>query len=246
MAKEPAIKKRALIDQANKNMFMVVAAASVVLGVSIVGAIYLGKLISFNAKVIGEKGKIIDDYNTSLKNLPTLNSTVVELAENENLEVVGRKREVQCEAIEGNVNELFVDVESLRECSALRVIPDALPATRNTEALLASLNKVFITAGINPEQLSPSDSSGSSPVDGVDIIPVKLSVAGDSSAVRSLLDSIERSIRTFEMTTVSIEWRNNGAILLSGQAHAFFSSEISAEFKTKIVNADDSTGGKKK
>jgi len=236
MAKEAAIRKRALIDQANKNMFIVVAVASVILGLSVVGAIYISKWIIFNAKVIGEKGKIIDDYNTSISNLPALNNAVMDLSENSDLELVARNREVQCETFEG---EIYTDIEAIRECSALRVIPDALPATRNPEALLASLNQIFLLTGTSPESLSPSDSSALSPITGVGAIPIALSISGDSTLTRSLLDNIERSIRTFEMGNVTIEWRGTNTILLRGQATAFYSSEVAAEFKAKTIYADE-------
>jgi len=239
MAKEAAVRKRALIDQANKNMFIVVAVASVILGLSVVGAIYIGKWIIFNAKVIGEKGKIIDDYNTSISNLPALNNAVMDLSENSDLELVARNREVQCETFEG---EIYTNIEAIRECSALRVIPDALPATRNPEALLASLNQIFLLTGTSPESLSPSDSNVLSPITGVGSIPVALSIAGDSTLTRSLLDNIEKSIRTFEMGNVTIEWRGTNTILLRGQATAFYSSEVAAEFKTKTIYADETAG----
>jgi len=236
MPKEVAVRKRAMIDQANKNMFIVVAAASVVLGLSVVGAIYIGKWIVFNAKVIGEKGKIIDDYNTSITNLPALNHAVMDLSENPDLELVARGREVQCETFDGDA---YTNIEAIRECSALRVIPDALPATRNPEALLASLNQIFLLAGTSPESLSPSDSNILSPITGVGTIPVSLSVAGTGTLTRGLLDNIEKSIRTFEMGNVTIEWRGRDTILLRGQATAFYSSEVVAELKTKTIYADE-------
>ena len=243
MAKEVAVRKRALIDQANKNMFIAVVAASVVLGLTLVSVVYISKWIAFNAKVIGEKSKIIDDYNASIKNLPALNNAIFELASNPDLEFVARARDAKCESFEG---EVFTNIEAIRECSALRVIPDALPAIHNPEALLASLNKIFLLTGSSPEALSPSDSGAPSPVANVGVIPVSLSVAGDSTLTRALLDNIERSIRTFEMGTVTIEWRGANSILLRGQANAFYSSESSAELKSKVIYADETKGGSKR
>ncbi len=46
MAKEVAVKKRALIDKANKNMFIAVAGASVILGVTLVAVVFLMKWIA--------------------------------------------------------------------------------------------------------------------------------------------------------------------------------------------------------
>ncbi len=104
------------------------------------------KWISFNAKVIGEKTTVINNYNTSIANLPKLERSVLELGENTDLESVARTRETQCETVEGD-SASTATLQGIRECTALRVIPDALPATRNPEALLASLNKIFLTVG---------------------------------------------------------------------------------------------------
>lgn len=242
MAKEVAVRKRALIDAANKNMFLAVAGASVLLGVTLVASIYIFKWITFNAKVIGEKSAIIADYDTSLKNLPTLNSSIQSLTTNFDLETVARSRDTQCEALQG----VSSGVGTLRECTALRVIPDALPATRNPEALLASLNQIFKISGTSPESLSPSDNVVTSPVPNVDVIPITLSISGNSSLVSTVLSNIERSIRTFEMGSITIEWRGENSVLLRGQANAFYSSEKVAELKTKVIKADDNAKGAKK
>lgn len=247
MAKEVAIKKRALIDQASKNMFIAVAIASVILGFTIVGVIYLTKWIAFNAKVIGEKSQIISDYNSSIKNLPLLNNAILSLANNSDLESVARTRESACESLQ---SETLTDVETAHICSALRVIPDALPATHNPEALLASLNKIFLVSGTSPENISPADSGEESPILGIDVIPVTLSVSGDGTLTKTVLSNIEKSIRTFEMGVVTIEWRGVNTVLLRGQANAFYSSEKKMQLLTKTICADDksakcssSTGG---
>jgi hypothetical protein len=217
-------------------MFIYVAAASIVLGLTAVGAIYIGKWIAFNAKVIGEKSKVINDYNTSLANIPKLSSAVEALTVNTDLESVARTRAAICETIEGGV---ATTLESLRECTALRVIPDALPATRNPEALLASLNQIFLIAGTSPDSLAPSDTNSASPVRNVSNIPITLSISGSLTLASSVLDNIERSIRTFEMGTITIEWRGTNTIQLRGQSSAFYTPDKTAELKVKEFCASD-------
>jgi len=255
--KEVAVRKRALIDKASRNMFMFVAAASVILGVTLVGVIYLTKKIAFNGKIIGEKSQIITAYDKSLSNLKSLGANIKALETNENLEVVARTREVICDILENNTpaegdddDDTEIDtlgilqgIGSIRECSALRVIPDALPATRNPEALLASLNKIFIISGTSPESLSPSDSTFDTSVPDVGLIPINLSISGDSSLTNTVLNNIEKSIRTFEMGTVTIEWRGTNSVLLRGLATAFYSADKAAELKTKTVCAQQPCRG---
>jgi hypothetical protein len=67
-----AFAKWAKIDKAQRNMFLAVCAASIVLGVTVVSIIYFAKVIAFNGKLISEKDKIIKDYKsiqTSLNNI---------------------------------------------------------------------------------------------------------------------------------------------------------------------------------
>jgi hypothetical protein len=246
MAKEVAIKKRALIDKASRNMFIAVCGASLVFGFSIVGAVYLIKWMAFNAKVIGEKQVILKDYDTSLKNLAEVNSKVLALADNASLEVVARgegcvgSTEEEQDLIDG------AGISSLDECTALRVVPDALPAVRNQEALLASLNKIFIISGIEPESLAPGDGfgGGTAPAEGVGVLPVSLVVEGNGRTVKDVLSNIERSIRAFDVRTAVIAWRSDGdgssdsaTIMLRGQASAYFSAEIVAAKQTKTITA---------
>lgn len=243
MAKPVAIKKRAQIDKASQNMFIAVCGASLVLGVSIVAAIYLGKWMTFNAKVIGEKQAIIKDYENSISNLSTLSTQILELADNANLESVARG-----EGCVGNTEEEagLIDLTGrLGECTALRVVPDALPSVNNQEATLASLNKVFIISSVDPGLLEPGDSYGGvmAPVDGVEVLPLSLSVDGDSSSVKTVLSNIERSIRAFDIRSATIEWSGEDNIMLRGQASAYSSTEVTAEKKQKVIMATE--GAKK-
>ena len=52
--KEVAFLKRNAINKANQMMFLAVAGAALIAGASIVGMIYLFRMFTFNAKVLGE------------------------------------------------------------------------------------------------------------------------------------------------------------------------------------------------
>ena len=251
--KEVAIKKRAQIDQATKHMLVAVGIASVVLGCAIVLSVYFVKWMVFNTKVIGEKGAIIDNFKSIQENMADLAENVNALAENENLEVVARVRENRCVGFDGNPVDTTDRIEIARVCTALRVIPDALPSTQNNEAVYASLNKLFLetkdTGGnpVEPESIAPGSGSavGLEVMPGLNTIPVALSIEENSNTTKAVLSTIERSIRNFDILSATIAWRSSSAggtadmLELRGSAVAYYSSSMAATLETKTIYADD-------
>lgn len=138
--------------------------------------------------------------------------------------------------------ELTAASQLIKSCSALRVIPDALPAFKNEEALLASLNKLFIESGWQPESLSPSGSSAaSSLIPGLNTISVSLSVEADTGTTMNVLNNIERSIREFDIERATIEWGSNNTLSLSAQATAYYMDESTITETTQTLKAEEET-----
>lgn len=186
----------------------------------------------------------LDEVNGSLRY-----NVLETMAQNEYLESVARQRNEQCydekdERID--FNKLYEEtsdetkkkqyLQSAKICSALRVIPDALPAQQNTEALMASLNQIFILAGVEPERLAPQDTVTDSAIEGVSAIPVSLQLAGSDFGVMVALDALERSIREFDVMTATIEWTTRG-LSLNATANAYFLSEKPTVEKVKTIYA---------
>lgn len=203
-------------------------------------------------------------------------NVMVKTAENEDLESVARPLQSACYTTDGkkiNFKELYdnaeeeakkdaeKDVDSLKSkyldmmksCSALRAVPDALPAQKNTEALLASLDRLFDIADWQPSGLSPNSSSSRSPYKGVSALPVSLSVEANSAETLRVLSTIERSIRTFDIMSATIEWIGEDTLKLGASARAYYTGEESLTQKTITVYADankknttrTTSGGKK-
>lgn len=161
-------------------------------------------------------------------------NVLVTMAENDYLESVARQRTENCyddlgnridfdELYEESTNELDKQryLQSAKICSALRVVPDALPAQKNTEALMASLNQIFILTGWDPDRLAPLEDVVDSEIEGVETIPVQLRVEGPSETVLTALNNVERSIREFDILTATVEWTSQG-LSLQGDANAFY------------------------
>ena len=159
---------------------------------------------------------------------------LMEMANNSDLELVARQRNENCfdesgeridfgklygEATDDDERQRYL--QSLKICSALRVIPDALPANRNTEALMASLNEIFLRTEWEPERLSPRDDSVKSDITGIEVIPVSLRIEGTDGIVLAVLNNIELSIREFDITTATVEWMANG-LSLQASANSYY------------------------
>ena len=258
-----AFAKWAKIDKAQRNMLIAVCLTSVVLGVTAVGAIYLFKVIGFNMKVIGEKDTIINNYKQIQRNLETVSARVNELSSNSALEVVARTRSSDCSgrAIESlTASSTVEDVELTRTCTALRVIPDALPSQLNNEATLASLNWLLLwsdpsividgISGTDVDGVTLTGSDGSSvSSSSLQAIGAAVSINDGSAKVHKALDTIENSIRNFDIAAATISWaggtmseRNTyipETIELNATYRAYYSNAVTIEKKTKKICADD-------
>ena len=138
-----------------------------------------------------------------------------------------------------STEERLAASQRIRSCSALRIIPDALPAYQNEEALLASLNKLFIISGWEPESISPSgESPTTSNTPGVNAMSVRLSIQGGSDITTTVLNNIERSIREFNIERASIEWSGDNALDLNAQATAYYMDEASIIESSKTFNLE--------
>ena len=148
-------------------------------------------------------------------------------------------------------DELTAASNLIKSCSALRVIPDALPAFSNNEALMASLNKLFILSNWEPEALNPSGES--QPYDeggNMNIVPVGLTIEADSGITKQVLYNIEHSIREFDITSATIEWSGDNSIIVEASANAYYVTPTTLPRYTTVItengvksNNGSSSGG---
>ena len=183
-------------------------------------------------------------------------NVLVEMAENQALESVSREALQGCYDTDGKKIDFYeqyqeaetdeqieTSLSMMRMCSALRAIPDALPAQKNEEALMASLNQIFLLSDWVPESLSPSGSVVNSAIPGLGTIPVSLVVETDSQTTLKVLSNIEKSIRAFDISTATIGWSGTDQLELRAQATAYYSEEVESTETNVMVYATD--GAKK-
>lgn len=228
---ETALRKRQQIANANKMMFIWVAAVSAVVGIAIVLSLFLLQKAWFNEKVLAEKSKTA---STLVKN----NEVVDEL-----------KNQVRVL----NTNQALKDSMNADESEPVQVVLDALPAEANSSALGASLQEKFLNGdglrleSLNVDPVAGIESQGDSSVEdasaSVDAasdenqITFRFAVSsdvGNASALKNLLQKLERSIRAIDLTTVTIETQGN-RLVLTVDGHAFYELAKTVELKDKTV-----------
>lgn len=257
-----ALLKRAKIDSAQKNMLVAVCIASIILGVTIVGVIYLVKKIQFNALKMTENGAVIDDYKTTQNNLNALSAAVSGLASDERLEVVANERSnTKCDPTvlknmqsEDGLYDLD-NIEIVRTCSALRVIADTLPSQRNQEAANSSLNWLIIH---NDKHIKLQGLSGSESVEGAAMtdeagnplnlgrVGISVSIKDKPTTVNKAITAIESSIRNFDIASVSISWsdydrgKTDASDIEFGAVYAsYYSGKVGITTGEKVICADE-------
>lgn len=184
-------------------------------------------------------------------------NVLASMAQNEDLELAARQRAESCydesnEKIDFNkLYELSGDelereqyLQMSKMCSALRVVGDALPTQKNTEALMASLDQIFILTGTEPERLVPRDDLVISSIDGIEVIPTTVRMEGEDWIVMSVLNNIEKSIREFDITNMNVEWTNRG-ISVNAQADSFYLGETEEIEIRDVLRASKKAGSKK-
>lgn len=226
--KDVAIRKRTQITKANRTMFLWVAAVSAVVGVALVGSIFLIQKIAFNEKVLAEKNKTISILTNNNNNVSELEAQVRVL----------------------DSNQALIDSKAKPDDQAIQVILDALPPNANSLALGASLQNKLLAGvlglSITSLQVDPvvgveSLSSDSTITDvsttstlGQSQITFRFTVRGSEAALKEVLTRLERSIRTIDITSLRIESQGSDR-LLTIQARAFYEPARSVELKDKVV-----------
>lgn len=230
--KDVAIRKRQQIAGANKTMFVWVAAISVVVGFSAVGALFLTQKMLFNEKVLSEKSKTATTLVKNNKVIDDLKAKIRVL----------------------NTNQALMDSRAKTDDQPLQVVLDALPSDANSTALGSSLQEKLIPgAGITIESFSMdtvqgietqlsddvqnASSSSASASEGQNQINFRFAVSASSdnpTPLKELLQRLERSIRAIDITSLTIETQGQ-KIVLSVEGHAFYQPAKTVELKDKTV-----------
>lgn len=185
----------------------------------------------------------------------TLRANVLsDMASNENLETVGRSGIGVCvdsvtgEALsyEALLKRYENSTSSNQErnfqiftmCSALRTIPDALPAAKNELALMASVDKIFKISGWEPDSIMPGGDAESL-LPGLGAIGLNLTLETNLQTTMRVLQNIERSIREINIERATVEW-SGGELDVHASATAYYTDIAGLEEGLVTVSGNGS------
>lgn len=232
MAEDVSLHKRAQISKANRTMFLWIAAASVLVGASIVLSFFLFKILMYEEKVLSAKADTERTLSHNLKSVDGLKDGIRVL----------------------DTNESLASIKANERDQALQVILDALPSDANSLALGASLQSRLLVGGgasdvtvesIKVEPVQGVESSGDeSTVDASDspatenTILFQFTVRGSDAGLRGVLSNLERSIRTIKVQSVRISGEAGGQTM-TVEGVAFYEPAKKIELREIVVPRED-------
>lgn len=218
--KDMTLQKRQKIIQSGRTMFIWVAIASAVIGITLVISWFLLQQIMFRQKVLNEKVKTastLQENNRAAKGLQ------------DNIRVL--ETNAALNSAKANPNQ-----------KALQVVLDALPAEKNTLALGSSIQEKLIGGqpNVTLESLdvmsAGSDSTTSSgKASSADQMPFTATVrSSDGTSLRDLLKRFEKSVRITDVDMIKLE-KSDSHMSMALSGHAFYLPEKTIELGTKTV-----------
>jgi hypothetical protein len=224
------IRKRQQIKQANRMMLIWVAGASVIVGISIVIMVFLIQKIVFGEKVIFEKNKTVSVLE---KNLNTVNDL------RDNIRVLNTNKDLSATRL----NDGGEPIQS---------VLDALPADANSTALASSLQTkllagvpgiVIETINVVPVDGLETSAAGSVQTGGTVVgsneISFTFSVSADASnysALRQVLERLEKSIRPFNVLNLSVEGQGK-RVVMTATGVSYYNPAKTVDLTNKVVKS---------
>lgn len=215
-----ALRKREQISNANRTMFIWIAGVSAIVGVALVISIFLVQKIIFGEKVLNEKKHTVSVLSNNLKVISSLKDNIAVLNTNENLASV-------------RLNDTDPPLQS---------VLDALPASPNATALGSSLQKKLLAGvpGVAIESINVdpvTDVDAQSDTNSPSSIKFSFSVSVSNTAyssLKELLQKIEKSIRPFNATNLTVEAQPSKVTMMA-EGVSYYQPAQSLELRDKVV-----------
>lgn len=228
---QAGLRKRQQIAGTSKMMFIWVAGASIIVGAALVAAVFLGEKLIFTEKVLEAKQHTASTLSSNLSKIGALKDQVRVL----------------------NTNTALKSIMTPEETDPVQVVLDALPSDANSTALGASLQQKFLNLpGLSVQQLSvtpvsgvegdggssaDSSSSASAAAPTTDnAIAFSFTVqANDANTVETLLKNLEKSIRTIDLTSLTLNY-SSGSFTVTASGQAYYQPKVTVQLKNETIN----------
>ncbi len=208
--------KHILADKANRSALVAVAITTVIVVVSLVAARSLWQQMSYQNKVIDKKRTA---SNQLAKNVTTAKK----------------------------LNEAYLAFESAPE-SVLgtkdknsKIVLDALPSLYDFPALATSVAGIVSESGAKLDTIDGSDDelqAQQSTIDPQPVeIPISVSAKGDFTSVQRIVANLQRSIRPFKVTSLTIRG-NEKQLEFSVSTITYYQPKKKVDIEQKLVSGD--------
>lgn len=219
-AKQPSL-KRVQIDKANGRVVVIIAVASFVSVFCLMASKALLSQQAYQNRVIKEKGKAVKQLQENIKateSLVSAYSTFTSAPSN----VLG-----------GNPNG-----NGDKDGDNGKIILDALPSKYDFPALTTSLEKLLST-NVKIESITGTDDevnqqNTASPSPQPIEMPFQITVSGSYASTQSLINTLEKSIRPFQIKSIDIT-ASNADLHTTIKASTFYQPEKSLTITKKEV-----------
>lgn len=221
--------KHLLINKANNIMFGVVAVSSLIVMFSLLSAKALLSQSNFQHKVLKAKNTSISQLKSNITAANTLKNQY-NAFESENPNIIGGQ---------GGTNPTG---NGPSDGDNARIVLNALPSQYDFPALTSSLEKIVKNDNIGVQGIGGTDYSGqptgdtstapSSQTSQAQPIPFTLSVQASYNSSFTLIKDLERSIRPFDITNLSLQG-NPSAMTVNIQANTYYQPGVSLQIGSK-------------
>ena len=223
MAKMKFSTKQLMINKTNAQMIVIIATASVIVVFSLVSSKALLTKRAYQSRVITKKEAALTQLKINVDEVKKLVSSY--------------------NVFEGSTENIIggsATGTGDRDGDNAKIILDSLPSRYDFPALATSLEKLVSTpnykinaiAGIDDEinQVKTSSTPTLQPV----VMPFELDVTGTYASVRDLINTLDRSIRPFQISKLELSGKDS-ELKVQITANTFYQPEKSLVIKTEEV-----------
>lgn len=224
--------KHLLIDKANSTMFAVVAVSSLVVVFSLLSAKALLSQSNFQHKVLKAKNTVVSQLKDDISSADKLKSQY-DIFESGNPNIIG-----------GQGGSANLSNPGSSDGDNARIVLDALPSQYDFPALTSSLEKIVTNDNIGVQGIGGSDTSAqavtgsstgtSSQTSQSQTMPFTLSAQTSYNNGLTLIKDLERSIRPFDITSLSLQGNPN-TMSISIQANTYYQPGVSLQIGSKAL-----------
>ena len=227
---------RRTISTKRSRGFIIVVMTAVFAGIMLVLALFLIRSAIFNAQLLAERDKALENFSQTQDNINDLRKKVDSLKTNENLEFLAGEKGIECYDDNGELIREYTKISQAQSCSSIRTLNDAIPLKRNDEKTLAEVNRLLSAAGVSLDKLSMNnDEKVKTNIANARTMAIEVAFTGSAEQIKRALQNLEKSIRQFDVREINVSAQNGGKLRADTKITAYYTTEAAADIQEKTM-----------